>query len=118
LRAGALVSPAAVRRAGQLRDGVIYIEQAMDAKQFQKISKALADPRRYQILSRIARCKEKELACSDMRCQLPISAATLSHHVKELVNAGLVEVRRQGQFAHMKLRRNVWSEYLSHLRKL
>jgi ArsR family transcriptional regulator len=90
----------------------------MDAKQFQRITKALADPRRYEILTRIARCKDKEVACSDMRCQLPISAATLSHHIKELVNAGLIEVRRQGQFAHMKLRRKVWREYLSQLGRL
>ena len=59
----------------------------MDSEQFHRISKALADPRRYEILSRIA--KRKELACSDVRCELPITAATLSHHVKELVNAGL-----------------------------
>jgi ArsR family transcriptional regulator, arsenate/arsenite/antimonite-responsive transcriptional repressor len=90
----------------------------MDAKQFQRISKALADPRRYELLSRIAKCKEKELACSDVRCHLPISAATLSHHIKELTNAGLIELRREGQFMHMKLRRNVWREYLSQLGKL
>ncbi len=91
----------------------------MDSRQFQRISKALADPRRYEILSRIARCRDnQEMACSDMRSELPISAATLSHHIKELVNAGLIEVRREGQYAHMKLRRKTWREYLSELRKL
>jgi ArsR family transcriptional regulator len=88
----------------------------MDTQQFHRISKALADPRRYDLLSRIA--KTGELACSDVRCELPITAATLSHHVKELVNAGLIEVRREGQFAHLKLRRKVWREYLARLRKL
>jgi ArsR family transcriptional regulator len=88
----------------------------MDRQQFHRIGKALADPRRYEILTRIAKCGE--LACSDVRCELPISAATLSHHVKELVNAGLVEVRREGQFAHMKLRRKVWRGYLAQLGKL
>ena len=88
----------------------------MDSRQFHRISKALADPRRYEILSRIAKCKEA--ACSDMRCALPISAATLSHHLKELASAGLIEMRREGQFAHLKVRRKVWREYLAHLKKL
>jgi ArsR family transcriptional regulator, arsenate/arsenite/antimonite-responsive transcriptional repressor len=88
----------------------------MDSQQFHRISKALADPRRYEILSRVAQCEE--LACSRIRCELPITAATLSHHIKELVNAGLIEVRREGQFAHMKLQRKVWREYLSQLGRL
>ena len=88
----------------------------MDSQQFHRISKALAEPRRYELLSRIAKCQE--LACSDVRGELPITAATLSHHLKELVNAGLVEMRREGQFAHMKLRRKVWRKYLSQLGKL
>ena len=88
----------------------------MESQQFHRISKALAEPRRYELLSRIAKCRE--LACSDVRGELPITAATLSHHLKELVNAGLVEMRKEGQFAHMKLRRNVWRKYLSQLGKL
>jgi len=88
----------------------------MDARQFTRISKALADPRRYEILTRIAR--RNELACNDLRCGLPISAATLSHHLKELANAGLIEIRREAKFAHLKLRREVWSEYLAKLSKI
>ena len=88
----------------------------MGSEQFHRISKALSDPRRYEILSRIA--GSKELACSDMRCHFPISAATLSHHLKELANAGLIEMRREARFVHLKLRRKVWREYLAQLRKL
>lgn len=88
----------------------------MNSQQLHRISKALADPRRYEILSRIA--KRQERPCSDVRCELPISAATLSHHLKELENAGLIEIRRAGQFAHLKLRRKVWRDYLSQLSKL
>ena len=88
----------------------------MDRQQFHRISKALADPRRYEILTRIA--GGEEVACSDIRSRLPITAATLSHHVKELINAGLIEVRREGQFSYMKLRRTIWREYLARLGSL
>ena len=88
----------------------------MDSKQFHRITKALADPRRYDILRRIAR--KKELACSDIKCEVPISAATLSHHLKELADAGLIDFRREKRFVHMKLRPKVWRDYLSRLKKL
>jgi ArsR family transcriptional regulator len=88
----------------------------MDSEQFHKISKALADPRRYNILQRIA--GEDELACHDIRCQLPITAATLSHHLKELTNAGLIDVRKDAKYMHMKLRRKTWRAYLKRLENL
>lgn len=52
----------------------------MEAEQFRRISKALADPRRYELLKRIASCDEA--ACLALRPEIPVSAATLSHHVK------------------------------------
>ncbi len=89
---------------------------ALSDAQFHRISKVLADPRRFNILTRIADCKE--MACNNLKSHIPISAATLSHHLKELTDAGLIELRREGKFAHMKLRRDVWKEYLSRLSKI
>ena len=88
----------------------------MQSRQFHRITKALADPRRYEILTHIAGCNEA--ACTDLRCRFPISAATMSHHIKELSTAGLVDVRKQAKFVHIKLRRKVWKAYLSKLSKL
>jgi ArsR family transcriptional regulator len=88
----------------------------VQSEQFQRIAKALADARRYEILRVIASCDEA--ACSDLRSHFPISAATLSHHLKELSNAGLIEVRREAKFLHVKLRRKVWKAYLSELASL
>jgi len=84
--------------------------------QLHRISKALADPMRYRILSRIA--GEDELACTDLRCALPITPATLSHHIKELSQAGLIDVRKNSKFMHMKLRKGLWKDYLATLSKL
>jgi ArsR family transcriptional regulator, arsenate/arsenite/antimonite-responsive transcriptional repressor len=94
----------------------VNVGTTLKSDQFHRIAKALADPRRYEILQAIAR--SQETACSDLRCHFPISAATLSHHIKELSNAGLIDVRREAKFMHIKLRRNAWKAYLTKLSKL
>src|SRR5580658_173428 len=67
------------------------------------ILKALADPRRFELLERIAKAG-CPLGCAQALAALPISAATLSHHIKELETAGLIEVRREGKFAYLSLK--------------
>jgi len=86
------------------------------AKQFSRISKALSDAKRYRILQRIG--GDRELSCSDASRGLGITAATCSHHLKELHDAGLIEVRREGKFGYMRLRKRVWQQYLAQLAKL
>ena len=68
--------------------------------------KALADPRRFELLEKIAKAN-CPLGCAQALAALPISAATLSHHIKELEAAGLIEVRREGKFHFLTLRPGV-----------
>ena len=56
------------------------------------ILKALAAPRRFELLERISKAS-CPLGCAQARAALPISAATLSHHIKELETAGLIHIR-------------------------
>ncbi len=72
------------------------------------ILKALSDPRRFELLQQIAKAA-CPLGCSQALAALPISAATLSHHIKELETAGLIEVRREGKFRYLSLRPGVLS---------
>jgi ArsR family transcriptional regulator len=82
----------------------------MTSKQFQLVAKALADPQRFAILERIAR-ERGELACKTLVGECSVSQATISHHLKELSDAGLIECRREAQCAFFTIRRLVMEEY-------
>ncbi len=88
----------------------------LSVKQVQVISRALADPRRFQILQQIA--SQACSPCSELRECFPITAATMSHHVKELEGAGLVETSRRGKFMDTTFCRDTWNAYLAELKKL
>ena len=80
------------------------------------VSRALSDPRRFQILQHIA---AKSCApCSDLRGAFPITAATLSHHLKELESCRLIETARRGKFIDVTFCRPAWDAYLAELKKI
>ena len=86
----------------------------MRAQQFQQVARALADPQRFAILERIA-AEPRELACKTLVQEFPVSQATISHHLKELVEAGLIVCRREAQSAFFRLRREAIDAYCHEL---
>lgn len=87
-----------------------------ETKAMLAISRALADPRRMEVLRKISTCDAS--SCMDIRESLCMNPATLSHHVKQLEKAGLVETVRDGKFVRTHLRRKVWKGYIAYLRAL
>jgi ArsR family transcriptional regulator, arsenate/arsenite/antimonite-responsive transcriptional repressor len=85
-------------------------------EQFHAIARVLADPRRFAILQQIAAADC--VACSALHEQEIISPATISHHLKELTEAGLVEMKREGRGANLFFCRPVFSAYLKRLSSL
>jgi ArsR family transcriptional regulator len=88
----------------------------MTRAEMHSISRVLADPRRFEILKKIA--ARECAACSDLRHQFPITAATLSHHLKELESCGLVTTERRGKFIDVTFCRSLWNSYLKELKQL
>ncbi len=88
--------------------------RSLTKKQVQSIARALADPRRYEILRRLGEMGER-VSCTSVRACVEVSPATLSHHMKELETAGLVDAVREGKFVIYRLRRDVLGAYLDHM---
>ena len=86
-------------------------------KQIEKISKALGDSNRLKILNYIAAkggCGE----CSGLHEVVGLAQPSISHHVKILVESGLIEGEKEGRNYSYHLNDGVLNEYLSALRQL
>ena len=72
------------------------------AERLAPMFKALGDPVRLRMISMIAAVPE--LCVCDITPAFSLSAATVSHHLKTLRDAGLVESERRGTFVFYRLR--------------
>lgn len=79
---------------------------------FSLIATALADPRRYAILKQIAH-QRAPLSVAALRQAHDIGAPTMSYHLKLLVEAELIEVKRQGKRISVALRPDILRRYLT-----
>lgn len=70
----------------------------MDRSEVEKISKALADETRLKILEAIS--ARDDITCGEIVSMRGLTAATVSHHLKILSDAGLIACRRRGQFVY------------------
>ncbi len=94
---------------------------------YSKIFKALSDENRIKILECIrakcagsweSACEPDGVCASELAESLGITAATTSHHIKELVTAGLITTCKQGRWVYCELNDEVFSEAMAFLSKL
>ncbi len=64
--------------------------------------KALADPTRLRLLSMIQAHDGNEACVCDLTAPLGLTQPTISHHLKVLLDAGLVEREKRGQWAYYR----------------
>lgn len=98
-----------------------------DTSNLTKIFKALSDDNRLKILLFIykeeCKCQDKQLSCQNEACikdlskLLNITTPTISHHIKELVNAGLIITKKEGKCIYCKVNRKSFEKVCIFLSK-
>jgi ArsR family transcriptional regulator, arsenate/arsenite/antimonite-responsive transcriptional repressor len=75
-----------------------------DAQHLAALLKVLAEPARLRLLSLIQSQPDGEACVCHLTAPLGLSQPTVSHHLKVLLEAGLVERERRGSWAYFRVR--------------
>src|SRR5262245_58941649 len=88
----------------------------MDTTRNERISKALADQTRLRIFEAIS--ERADMTCGELVSLRNVTPATISHHLKILMDAGLIEFRKDGQFVHSRVVPETIAEYSAALARI
>jgi ArsR family transcriptional regulator len=96
-----LLEPKQKRAAGErCCDPVVYPEvERHQAERMATIAKALGDPIRLQVVDVLRKHAGKVCVC-ELVPLFDVSQSTLSHHLKKLREAGIVDAERRGLWAY------------------
>ena len=74
-----------------------------EAEQLAAVLKAVAEPTRLRLLSMVAASEGQEACVCDLTEPVGLSQPTVSHHMKVLVDAGLLMREKRGVWAYYRL---------------
>ncbi|RKP55369.1 ArsR family transcriptional regulator [Cohnella endophytica] len=90
------------------------IEENVEMQQAVKVYKALGEPTRLKIALLLT--EERNLCCSDIGSKLEsVAGSTLSHHLKQLTDCGLLSLRKDGTYIYYSVNREMAEKYAPYL---
>ena len=89
----------------------------MDLKHLEKISKALGDVNRLRIIEDMA-VKGGVIQCSEIVKVLELAQPSVSHHIKTLIEAGLIEPEKNGRNYSYSLNKDLLEKYTARLKTI
>jgi ArsR family transcriptional regulator len=84
----------------------------MELKEIEKISKALGDVNRLKILQDMSK-RGGSMQCAEIINALDLAQPSVSHHVKTLTEAGLIEAEKEGRHHTYLLNRQLLNEFIA-----
>lgn len=85
-----------------------------EATELETVFKALADRHRVKIVNRLLAAGDEAVCVCDFQDMLALKQSSVSYHLKQLLDAGLVEREKRGSFAYFSLAAGA----LAHVRQL
>jgi ArsR family transcriptional regulator, arsenate/arsenite/antimonite-responsive transcriptional repressor len=76
---------------------------AKRAAELEDVMKAVADRHRLRIVNLLLRAGEEPVCVCEMQPLLGLSQGTVSHHLKQLVDAGLIVRESRGTYSYFSL---------------
>jgi ArsR family transcriptional regulator len=74
-----------------------------EAKELETVFKALADRHRLKILNHLIGSGGEAVCVCDFEAMLDLKQSTVSYHLKQLLDAGIVEREKRGSYAHFSI---------------
>lgn len=87
----------------------------LDFKKIEKISKALGDPYRLQIIEAIKKHGSACMQCSAVVDMINLSQPAISHHIKLLTEADLIIPEKEGRTVKYTINKDVFTDYADYL---
>ncbi|MBR5315661.1 MAG: helix-turn-helix transcriptional regulator [Firmicutes bacterium] len=84
-----------------------------------QVSDALAHPVRLQLFRHIMQCnKSMETVCNkDLVASFDYAQATISQHMKKLVQSGLIEIQKKDKFSYYYANLGILMQYINATKK-
>ena len=89
----------------------------LNIKQVEKISKALGDPYRLKIM-KIVSASATCVQCCDVSAEFNLAQSTMSHHIKQLIEAELLIADKEGRNLKFVINKEICSAYAAYISNL
>ena len=92
----------------------MVVDTSARAERIAEAAKVLSDPIRVQVLD-LLRDADREVCQCELHPRFAVSQPTMSHHLKKLAEAGVIEVERRGRWAYYTINDDALEELKSWL---